>query len=75
MSARHPYKLLEQHKAWKVADKALKDLVSNGDLEELTDRSYIVGYILKKLQEANALAPKVSEVNGVSNHPKQTQHA
>ncbi|HUO10708.1 MAG TPA: hypothetical protein VM008_20575 [Phycisphaerae bacterium] len=75
MNTRHPYKSLERHKAWKITEKAIKDLVSNGDVEEFTDRSHIVGYILKKLQDAKALAPLVMEVNGVPNHAKQAQHA
>ena len=31
-------------------DKAIDDLVENGDLTETTRREYIVGYICKKLQ-------------------------
>ena len=61
----HPYKDLERLKAWKVLEKAVKRLVANGDLEELTARRYIVGYLLRELQESHALAPDVILVNGV----------
>ena len=64
-AAEHPYKQLERLKAWKVLDKAIKDLAANGDVEELTARRYIVGYLLQKLDEAQALAPEVITANGV----------
>jgi hypothetical protein len=60
----HPYEDLEKLPAWKVINKAVDDLSRNGDLEEQTARAYIVGYILKKLSEAGALAPRVHHLNG-----------
>ena len=51
----HPYKNLEHLSAWKVLDRALTELVENGDLKELTARRYILGYIIKQLSGAAAL--------------------
>ncbi len=43
----HPYEEYEGGPLWEAVDRAVGDLVSNGDLEEKTGRSYIVGYICK----------------------------
>ena len=56
MEYRHPYVEFEDLQAWRLVDRAIDDLVENQDLEELTPRHYIVGYIVKMLAEANALA-------------------
>jgi hypothetical protein len=45
-----PYAIHRGTRVWKVVDKAIDDLVENGDLTETTRREYIVGYICKKLQ-------------------------
>ena len=50
-----PYEIHRGTRAWKVVDKAINDLVENGDLTETTQRDYIVGYICAKLQR---LLPK-----------------
>jgi hypothetical protein len=50
-----PYEIYRGTPVWKVVDKAINDLVENGDLAESTRRDYIVGYICKKLQR---LLPK-----------------
>jgi hypothetical protein len=50
-----PYEIHRGTPVWKVVDKAISDLVENGDLAESTPREYIVGYICKKLQR---LLPK-----------------
>ena len=36
---------------WKIIDQSIDDLVRNQDIEEQTPRHYIVGYIVKKLEE------------------------
>jgi hypothetical protein len=51
----HPYGNFFGTKIWKAIDKAIEDLVKNQDIEELTHRSYIVGYLCKKLSKANRL--------------------
>lgn len=41
----YPYKDLEGTSLWVVINEAIQDLVENQDLEENTQRRYIVGYI------------------------------
>jgi len=45
-----PYEDLEGTPRWKVLDHALQDLIDNQDLEETTDRRYLVGYIAQQLR-------------------------
>ena len=45
----HPYSEFEDTAVWTAVDKAINDLVKNGDLVEETKREYIVGYICKAL--------------------------
>lgn len=47
----HPYERYENTELWKIIDQALDELVENQDIEEITKREYIVGYICKKLIE------------------------
>jgi hypothetical protein len=47
----HPYADYEGEETWTAVDKAISDLVANGDLEEKTARSHIVGYICKLLDD------------------------
>jgi len=51
-----PYEAYRGTPVWKIVDKAINDLVENGDLAETTRRDYIVGFICKKLQR---LLPKM----------------
>jgi hypothetical protein len=37
--------------AWKIINKSIANLVKNNDVEELTQRDYIVGYIVKNIIE------------------------
>ena len=48
-----PYETYKHTPLWNVVDRGIADLVSNGDLEETTDRTYIVGYLCKLLSEPN----------------------
>jgi hypothetical protein len=50
----HPYQEYEGSPLWKVVDQAVGDLVNNGDVEEKTHRSYIVGYICKLVSAGGA---------------------
>lgn len=47
----HPYEKHENTKQWKKVNQVIDELVENQDIEELTKREYIVGYICKKLAE------------------------
>lgn len=45
----HPYKKFEGTENWEIVERAVNNLVSNGDLIEQTARTYIVGYICESL--------------------------
>lgn len=47
-----PYHEFESTKLWGVINQAMFDLVENTDLDEMTDRKYIVGYLCKSLSDA-----------------------
>lgn len=47
----HPYKHLEETSLWKVIDKEINNLVENNDLEEITSRECIVGYLCKLINK------------------------
>jgi hypothetical protein len=51
----HPYKKYVNSPAWSVLDQALTDLVANQDLEEITAREYIIGYLLQSLDKEKLL--------------------
>jgi hypothetical protein len=38
----HPYRLFEGTPLWEVINKGINDLVENSDLEETTQREFIV---------------------------------
>lgn len=46
-----PYNYLRHLHSWTVAEDAIDSLVNNGDLKELTDRKYIVGFLLEQLHK------------------------
>jgi len=48
----HPYGELDGTPVWNALDRGISDLVANQDIEELTDRRYIVGYLAECLSEA-----------------------
>lgn len=48
----HPYKQFENTRLWNVINKAIEELVENDDIEEKTQREYIVGYISKLINES-----------------------
>lgn len=47
----HSYEKYENTELWKKVNQILDELVENQDIEEITKREYIVGYICKKLIE------------------------
>ena len=48
----HPHSARERQALWRVVERGVKSLVKNGDIEELTAREYVVGYLTKLLSEA-----------------------
>jgi hypothetical protein len=54
MTNKFPYTKFESTIIWNVVNQAVDDLVDNTDIEEKTDRRYIVGYLCKALFEAGA---------------------
>lgn len=52
----HPYSRYESSTEWRVLDQALDTLVANGDLEEKTARSHIVGYLCQALESSERRA-------------------
>ena len=55
MRSEFPYEKFESTIIWNVVDRAIDDLVNNTDIEEKTDRGYIVGYLCKILFEAGLI--------------------
>jgi hypothetical protein len=53
-----PYEKFVNTKGWKIVESAIADLVENGDLIEQTARKYIVGYLMKKLDESKNIDNK-----------------
>ena len=49
---KNPYDKYKENPAWPVIEKALNDLVENQDIIFQTVPDYVIGYIVKKLEEA-----------------------
>ncbi|MGE7837252.1 hypothetical protein [Viridibacillus arvi] len=47
----HPYNQYEHTRMWAVINKGIDDLVENNDIEEMTKREHIVGYLCKLVTE------------------------
>ena len=47
----HPYKEYENSKTWNAVARLIKDLVDNNDIELLTLKEYVIGYICKGLSK------------------------
>ncbi len=47
-----PYDKYKENPIWTVIEKALNDLVENQDIIFQTVPDYVIGYIVKKLEEA-----------------------
>ena len=62
MSTPHPYQDLEKTAVWKAIDKAVADLVQNGDLIEETARPYIVGYLTKSVLSGRLSSKRLETV-------------
>ena len=46
----HPYTRFESDPLWPILERAIADLTTNGDLQETTDRAYIVGYLCRAIR-------------------------
>ena len=46
-----PYDEHKESPLWETIDKAISELVNNHDLQELTPRDYIVGYLVKSISD------------------------
>lgn len=53
----HPYKQFENTHLWEAINKGIAELVENQDIEETTQREYIVGYLCKVISESDAKKP------------------
>ena len=47
-----PYDEYKMNPAWSVVEKALDELVDNQDIVFQTVPDYVIGYIVKKLEES-----------------------
>ena len=52
----HPYVEFESTPAWMVLYKVILELEENQDLDLMTPKEYVVGYICKQLAEKGMLA-------------------
>ena len=55
MKNEFPYKKFEFTARWDVINRTIEDLVENKDIQETTDRKYIVGYLCKALFDAGVI--------------------
>lgn len=49
----HPYKEYENTELWDLISKGIDELSENKDIQELTRREYIVGYLCKLIKQDN----------------------
>ncbi|MGB7157273.1 MAG: hypothetical protein WBD40_04350 [Tepidisphaeraceae bacterium] len=72
MSRNHPYRAFEKDEIWRALEKGIKALAKNGDLEERTARTHIVGYLTRLLKEAGIEGPsQPSSVKVIKVHPNE----
>lgn len=48
---KHPYELYENSSNWKIIKEALEELILNNDVELMTPKEYVIGYLCKALKE------------------------
>ena len=65
---KHPYSAYEHDPAWAVVRRALAELEENGDFSAATAEAYLVGYLVKALEEAGCLKGAVQSANP-GHHP------
>jgi hypothetical protein len=57
----HPYKRYEGSPQWQILNEALDALVKNGDVQETTNRVYVVGYLCQALASIEQVSPGRNE--------------
>ena len=62
MNQDHPYKKLERTQTWKTIEKAIADLIDNGDITEATARRYIVGYLTEQILKQRLTSARLQRV-------------
>jgi hypothetical protein len=67
-----PYEAFEGSPAWIIVETAIRDLVENKDLIEQTDRRYVVGLIVERLNE-RGLSAKRGRTRKVGPRPLRRQ--
>jgi hypothetical protein len=50
ISAKTPYSAYQGTETWNIVEKAIRDLIRNNDIAELTSPENIVGYICQQLE-------------------------
>jgi len=70
----HPYKKYEAQPLWAVIDRAIRDLSRNGDIQEQTNRAYIVGFLCKQIIESKSNGKTRSNRNGAGRRALQAMH-
>jgi len=74
---KHPYSAYAHGPAWVVVRRALAELEGNGDFHAATAEAYLVGYLVKALDEAGCLKSPVQSANSghhpsaINFHPKR----
>ena len=46
-----PYDIYKNTEEWRIINKAIEELIDNGDIKLLTPNDYVIGYIVKLLVE------------------------
>jgi hypothetical protein len=72
--ATHPYKKYEAHPLWPVIKRAIRALSRNGDIQEQTDRDYIVGFLCKRILETKSAGKTRVKRNGMARQALQPLH-
>ena len=45
----HPYRQFEDTNNWRIIESSLNELIINNDIELLTPKEYVIGYICMRL--------------------------
>ena len=69
MSQTHPYKELENTPEWKALAQGVADLVKNGDMDEQTARSHIVGYLTQMVRNCGTTVQETRVTDKPPTHP------
>ena len=67
MKSEFPYEKFKSNKIWNVVDRAVDNLVENNDIEERTNREYIIGFLCKTLCEAGLTDLNTKNINNGKN--------